>query len=370
MQKIILYTLVMVFGLVTKSVAQENTFEKQVKEIALAIEMITKEEKNALKIEVEAIDLKIKEGKITPVKGQELKEHIAQERAYNIESKVAFQEAKLAQLVKDKVEGKIMNADSIKKGGTTIILGSNSKDSIGPNSTEINLGSMKVYKGEQDKIERKSKRTTSQFVFAFGLNNLITKGASLEDSDYKVWGSHFYEWGVTYNSRLLQNHNLVHVKYGLTLMYNNLRPTDNRYFVEEGNQTNLVTASRHLDDSRFRNVFLTIPLHLEFDFSPKSISKDGSKTYFRTHESVRLGIGGYSGIRVKSKQLLYYEENGGEVKNKQKGDFNVSDFTYGLSSYIGYKSVSLYVKYDLNPMFKHNTIDQNNVSLGIRFDFN
>ena len=67
---------------------------------------------------------------------------------------------------------------------------------------------------------------------------------------------------------------------------------------------------------------------------------------------------------------MYYEENGGEVKNKQKGDFNVSNFTYGLSTYVGYKSVSLYVKYDLNPMFKHNTIDQNNVSLGIRFDFN
>ena len=370
MQKIILYTLVMVFGLVTKSVAQEKTFEKQVKEIALTIEMITKEEKNALKIEVEAIDLKIKEGKITSERGQELKVSIAQERANNIESKVAFQEAKLAQLVKDKVEGKIMNADSIKNGGTTIILGSNSKDSIGVNRTEINVGSMKVYKGEQDKIERISKRTTSQFVFAFGLNNLITKGASLEDSDYRVWGSHFYEWGVTYNSRLLQNHNLLHVKYGLTLMYNNLRPTDNRYFVKEGNQTNLVTASRHLDDSRFRNVFLTLPLHLEFDFSPKKTSKDGTKTYFTTHESVRIGIGGYSGIRVKSKQLLCYEENGEKVKNKQKSNFNVSDFTYGLSTYIGYRSASLYVKYDLNPMFKHNTIDQNNVSLGIRFDFN
>lgn len=268
MQKIILYTLVMVFGLVTKSVAQEKTFEKQVKEIALTIEMITKEEKNALKIEVEAIDLKIKEGKITSERGQELKVSIAQERANNIETKVALQEAKLAQLVKDKVEGKIMS-DSIKNGGTTIILGSNSKDSIGVNQTEINVGSMKVYKGEQDKIERISKRTTSQFVFAFGLNNLITKGASLEDSDYRVWGSHFYEWGVTYNSRLLKNHNLLHVKYGLSLMYNNLRPTDNRYFVKEGNQTNLVTASRHLDDSRFRNVFLTVPCILNLIFHPR-----------------------------------------------------------------------------------------------------
>lgn len=237
-------------------------------------------------------------------------------------------------------------------------------------TTFYDVPALKIYKSAEDKEERKRKRTTSQFVFAFGLNNLITKGRSLEDSDYRVWGSHFYEWGVTYNSRLLQNHNLLHVKYGLSLMYNNLRPTDNRYFVKNGDQTNLVTSTRHLDDSRFRNVFLTLPLHLEFDFSPKKTSKDGTKTYFKTHESVRIGIGGYSGIRVKSKQLLHYEENGGAIKNKQKGDFNVSDFTYGLSTYIGFYSTSLYVKYDLNPMFKHNTIDQNNVSLGIRFDFN
>ena len=50
MQKIILYTIVMVFSLLTKAVAQEKTFEQQAKEIATNIEMITTEEKNALKI--------------------------------------------------------------------------------------------------------------------------------------------------------------------------------------------------------------------------------------------------------------------------------------------------------------------------------
>lgn len=55
---------------------------------------------------------------------------------------------------------------------------------------------------------------------------------------------------------------------------------------------------------------------------------------------------------------------------KQKGDYNVNNFIYGLSSYVGYKEISLYLKYDLNPIFKNNAIDENNISLGIRFDFN
>ncbi len=371
MQKIILYTIVIVFSLLTKAVAQEKTFEQQAKEIASNIETITTEEKNALKKEIEAIDLQVKEGKISAEKGQELKLKIAEERAKNIETKVAIEEARLAQLVQDKVDGKIkVSNDKPKRGGTMIVLGSSSKDSIGENRTEINLGSMKIYNGEKDKAERKSKRTTSQFVFAFGLNNVVTKGENLKDSDFKVWGSHFYEWGITYNSRIFKNHNLLHAKYGLSLMYNNLRPTDNRYFVVNGNQTDLVQSTVKLDESRFRNVYLTAPIHLEFDFTPKKLSKDGTKSYFRTHESVRIGIGGYTGVRVKSKQILKYEVDDHKIKEKQKGDFNVSDFNYGLSAYVGYGQTSLYVKYDINPIFKNNNIDQNNVSLGIRFDFN
>ena len=111
-------------------------------------------------------------------------------------------------------------------------------------------------------------------------------------------------------------------------------------------------------------------MHLEFDFTPKKLSEDGTKTYFRTHESFRIGLGGYGGLNDKSKQITKYTLDGDKIKDKQKGDFNTSDFVYGLSAYIGYKATSLYVKYDMNPLFKDNVVDQNNVSVGVRFDFN
>src|SRR5690606_16482910 len=116
-------------------------------------------------------------------------------------------------------------------------------------------------------------RTTSQFVLAVGLNNLETNN-SVAHSDYSIWGSHFYEWGVTWNTRIFKNSNLLHAKYGLSLMYNNLRPTDNRYFTEDGDQTNLEVSGIDLDDSRFRNVNLVVPVHLEFDFTKKEIRDD------------------------------------------------------------------------------------------------
>jgi hypothetical protein len=151
-------------------------------------------------------------------------------------------------------------------------------------------------------------------------------------------------------------------------MYNNLRPTDNRNFVVNGNQTNLVVNPVDLKDSRFRNVHLVAPVHLEFDFSGKKMKED--KPFFKTHQSFRLGVGGYAGINLKSKQIIKYDDNDLKATEKTRGDFNTTNFIYGLSSYIGYKETSLYLKYDLNPLFKDNAVKQNNVSLGLRFDLN
>ena len=243
--------------------------------------------------------------------------------------------------------------------------GSNTE--IGQNQTEINIASLKVYDGNEDKKNRQSKRTTSQMVFAAGLNNVVTNG-TVDQSDFRYLGSHFYELGVTYNSRIFENDNLLHAKYGLSVMYNNLRPTDNRSFVINGNQTGLVLNTKDLKDSRFRNVYLVAPVHLEFDFSGNKDSN--GNPFFRTHNSFRLGVGGYAGVNLKSKQILKYDDNDLKATERLKGDFNTTDFIYGLSSYIGYKSTSLYLKYDLNPLFKNNSVKQNNVSLGLRFDFN
>ena len=191
---------------------------------------------------------------------------------------------------------------------------------------------------------------------------------SVEKSDFRYLGSHFYEWGLTYNTRILKNYNLLHAKYGLSVMYNNLRVTDNRNFIINGNQTDLMVNPIDLKDSRFRNIQLVAPIHLELDFSKKEIKDD--KPFFKTHQRIRFGIGGYAGVNLKSKQIIKYDDNDLKVSQNTKGNFNTSDFIYGLSTYIAYKSTSLYLKYDLNPLFKDNAVKQNNVSLGLRFDFN
>lgn len=342
-----------------------KSFEERSKRIIDGMKYDIVKEKQLLKKEIEAIDKQLIEGTITKKQAEEQKMQLAEAKAKTIESKVAERQKALSNLAQEEIDGKLPKRTRSK---FTLSMMEN-------NDTEANIGenynlafpAMKAYNGQKDKDRQQNKRTSSQFVYAIGNNNLATEGA-VANSDFRYWQSRFYEWGFTFNSRIDPNHNLLHFKYGLSLMYNDLKPTDNRYFVVNGNQTDLETNPIDQDDSRFRNVNLVVPIHLEFDFTKPTI-KDG-KTYFKSHDSFRFGIGGFIGANVKSKQILKYDLDGYYTVEKTKGDFNTNGFVYGLSTYLGYKETSLYLKYDLNPLFENNAVDQNNISLGVRFDFN
>ena len=215
MKNFTIYLVILVFLFVSKVLGQE-TFESRAKKIANKIEKITKEEKAALKEEVEAVNVQLSEGKMTQEQADKRKKELAEARAVIIEERVTLAQNELNDLVQQKVDGKIKAQDS----------------------TKIHyVIRWKILKKDKDSIHGE-KRTTSQFVFAMGLNNMMVDG-KLQDSNYSFIGSHFYEWGFTYNTRLMKNDNLLHAKYGLSLMYNNIRPTDNRSFVVNGDQTHV-----------------------------------------------------------------------------------------------------------------------------------
>ena len=345
MQKIILYISIALVALVNTVSAQEKTFEQKAKEIAINIKTIANEEKKALKAEIEALDKKVESGKMSKQDADLAKTKIAEERAKNIETRTAEYELALRELITNQVQ--TIDTD------TTIAV----------NNVNINI---KSKKNDPNKSEN---RTTSQLVFATGFNNLVTDGA-IANSEFGYARSTFYEWGLTWNTRLSKNSNLLHFKYGVGFMYNMLHATENRVFAEIGDKTILVDAGvdTKANKTYFKNVYFVVPMHLEFDFSKTSTVDD--KKVFKSHKGARFGIGGFVGVNTNSKQFMRYNQDGHKISVRDKGDFNVNDFTYGLSTYIGYKQTSLYLKYDLNPMFKNNAIDQNNISLGIRFDWN
>jgi len=317
---------------------------------------IETEEREYLKLEVEAINKRLKEGSITIEKADELKKEAAQKRALNIESRIAIVDRKI-DLFKRNDDGYVLD-DEGSRGTSIGVVQFENRTYAG----------VKITNNSTNKINKPKKydvRTTSDLVFAIGFNNTLSDGKDLGD-DYSVMGSGFVELGWAWKTRLLKNSNAVRLKYGLSLQWNKLNAKNDKYFEQNGNMTTLEEFPVGLKKSQFRVTNLVVPVHFEFGPS-KKIEKDN---YFRysTYNKFKVGLGGYGGVRLASQQKLSYKEDGDRVKQKIKKNYNASDFVYGLSAYVGYGSIGIYAKYDLNPLFKDQLVDQNNFSLGFRFD--
>src|SRR5690606_38776631 len=228
------------------------------------------------------------------------------------------------------------------------------------------LGKPRIRMRTDYKPRKYDKRTTNDIVLAFGFNNAIVEGESLNDSPYKFGGSRFFEIGMAWKTRVFDNTNFMRIKYGVSLQVNGLKPTDNQYFVQQDNQTVLEEFPEKLQKSKLTITNLVFPVHFEFGTS-KKIEKD---TYFRysTSNKFKIGLGGYGGFNIGTRQKLKYEIDGERIKDKQKRGFNTTNLVYGLSGYLALGDVALYVKYNLSPIFKNQMVEQNNIPVGLRFD--
>lgn len=336
---------------------QKSTKQVQIEKLILLKEAIQDKEKEELRKEVEAINKQFENGEISQEKAEELKMDAAKKHALNIENKLTIIDNKIALLERNETIGE--------SGETTrfIIELGKQDDSDAYDRGTIYIGDVKDYRQKPRKYDR---RTTSDLVFAIGFNNAIIEGESLSDSPYKLGGSGFVELGWAWKTRVFKNTNAMRLKYGFSLQWNKLDIKDNQYFVEDGEgNVSLVDFPQNVNKSKFRTTNLVIPVHFEFGPS-KKIEKEN---YFRysTYHKFKFGIGGYGGFNVGYIQKVKYTLDGDRKKDKFK-DYNITDFVYGLSAYVGFGNMSVYFKYDLSPIFKNQAVDQNNISLGLRFD--
>lgn len=336
--------------------AQETKVETKIEQLKKDKEEIINAEKEALRNEVEAINERLAKDEITITEAQILKEEAAKKHALNIENSVAIIDNKIELIKRNQGEEAVDNR-------TQVILGIASKDEDGENI----LFGINIKRGEGEKKKVKyDRRTYSNFVLGVGFNNAIVDGQSLDDSDYKIAGSRFFELGYTWTTRIFEKSNFARIKYGISYQSNGLKPTDNRFFVENGDRTELQDFPVELKKSKFRMDNLVVPIH--FEFGPSKVTETEDKIRYSTHRQFRIGLGGYAGANISTRQKLKYEENGDDIKDKIKRDYNTSDLIYGLSGYMGFGDTSLYIKYDLNPIFRDPNVEQNNISLGLRFD--
>lgn len=343
--------------------AQETEQPQNVKETIALLnaekEIIENEEKEALRVEIEAIMKRYEDGEITQDESIKLKQEAAERRALNIENRKTIIANKIALIERNGIAN-----DTLKDNGYTLSIG------LGTLDRDDNTRVFGIQYKNNNKVKDTTHhdvRTFSEFVLATSFMYSSVNDQSLSNSPYDVSDSGSFELGISWNTRVFKNTNFLRFKYGLSFVWNTYSLDNNNYFVVDGNQNNIVEFSEDLDKSELRLTNLVVPLFFEFGPSKKTI--ENGVTSYNTLHKVKFGIGGYGGFNIGSMQKLKYKVDGDRVKTKEKRDFNTTDFVYGLSAYAGYGGFSLYAKYGLNDTFTDSTLQQNDFSIGLRIDF-
>ncbi|MEA1786754.1 hypothetical protein U1E44_11670 [Arenibacter sp. GZD96] len=355
MRIIVLYFLTLIMSFIMENVVGQEPYHKKIELLEAQKEPIATQEREALKKEVADINKRLENKEISTEEAIALKEAAAKKRALNIDNRTAIITNRIELLQRN--EGKellLRNLD------TTAIKGIGLRIDVNGEPLE------EFFFDVKKKAVKYDRRTYSDFVLAFGLNNALIDGQSLEDSPYKIGGSRFFEMGWAWRTRVFQNTNFMRINYGFSFQFNGLKPKENQFFVNNNGQTELQEFEFDLRKSKLRMDNLVFPVH--FEFGPSKLRTTEKSMRYSLDNQFRIGLGAYGGVNLGTRQKLKFNRDGERVKEKFNGGLQTSNFIYGLSAYAGIENVLLYLKYDLNPIFRNALVEQRTISLGLRFD--
>ncbi|GAB2965018.1 hypothetical protein GCM10027048_38130 [Hymenobacter coalescens] len=223
-------------------------------------------------------------------------------------------------------------------------------------NSDSNSDSVKHAKREA----KRQKLTGTDFGIDLGLNTFVNKqtyapGGTEQPYDLRSWGSRYVALRWNFWARTGKNSPL-YFHLGPEVAFNNYMLDGNRAFTLVGNRTDILRDDqRNLEKSKLAVTTLNLPVGFTLKFRDKDHD-----------EVVRLGAGGFVGYRIGAHTKLKYEEDGRTRKDKDRGSYNLEDFQYGVSGTVGVKGFDLFVKYNLNDVFKENRGPKaQNISFGI-----
>jgi hypothetical protein len=111
-----------------------------------------------------------------------------------------------------------------------------------------------------------------------------------------------------------------------------------------------------LKKSKLITNYIEAPLEFQYSINPDDPAR-----------SFKIAIGGRIGYLFDSFTKVKYHEYTENKKIKDKQNFNLSQFRYGLTSRISFGSFSIFGYYNLNPLFEKGKGPVNN---GVIMDFN
>ena len=206
--------------------------------------------------------------------------------------------------------------------------------------------------------KRANRPVHHDFGVDLGLNALTNKAVPAGElaPDLRPFGSRYISFNYHYQVRLGGRGSPLYLVTGPELAFNNYMLDNNQqFFATTDDRTLILRSALDLQKSKLATSAINLPLLAQLDFKSK-----------KGRDAFRLAGGGFIGYRLGSHTKLKYERDGHTRKDKDRGSYNLQDFQYGVQGLIGIGGIDLFVKYNLNELFKDNRGPQaQTISFGI-----
>jgi hypothetical protein len=183
------------------------------------------------------------------------------------------------------------------------------------------------------------------FEIDLGFNNYLEDGAIPSDGG-SVYGLRPFNSNVVslrYNKTLLgrKESNLFSLTAGLEFSWNNYK-FENPVIIRRGSSGvafDPFPADQKMIKSKLTVSWLNVPVMFHYR-APKS--------------SFHLALGGYAGYRLGSHSKTKFSEDGNTKKEKERANFYLNSFQYGVRLQFGFYDVDFFATYNFNELFANN----------------
>lgn len=194
-------------------------------------------------------------------------------------------------------------------------------------------------------------RTWQSFNFDLGTNNYLADGKFPDSNNalYSVrpWGSWYLAASSIQRTRLGSK---LFIEWGVGLSWYNFKfQKDNIQIIKDDAGIEFVEDTRDADfkKSKLSASYIQASLVPIVDFGGHGRK---ARLWDGYNNSFRIGVGPYIGYRISSHSKIVYND-GHREKDKERDNFYLNNFRYGLRLQVGYRSTDLFFNYDMNELF-------------------
>ncbi|MEO1052447.1 MAG: hypothetical protein AAFX87_17580 [Bacteroidota bacterium] len=216
---------------------------------------------------------------------------------------------------------------------------------------------------------KKRKRTRHSFNFELGTNNYLSNGQFPDENNelfaVRPWGSWYA--GFTSMNRT-QVAGVFFLDWGWSLHWYNFKFQEDNTRIRE-TDTGVVFELDQTDvnaiKSKLKASYISFVMVPMLDFG-RSSNRGKNRFWSGSNRGLRIGAGGYTGYRIASTSKFVFNDGDGRERDKDRDNFFLNNFRYGVRLQLGYRDFDFFVNYDLNELFAEGRGPElNAISFGI-----